>query len=180
MKSGIFLALAAVVAAKPCPGHVQPVCNADNCLRALRNTARPGVEDCSTVLRFTVTPAAVTITETEVVTATPTVIVEETQTDTTIVTVEAVVTPTVTFRKEKRDLEDAPATIPLYASPCSGAVRYTSACECLGVFPTVTTAAVPTLTQVVEETFAPTTITETVIVATVTITHTAQATTTTI
>ncbi|KAM0335510.1 hypothetical protein ACHAQA_000558 [Verticillium albo-atrum] len=178
MKSAILLALAAVVAAKPCPGHIQPVCNADNCLRALRNTARPGVADCSTVLRFTVTPAAVAITETDIVTATPTVTVEETQTDTVIETVEVVVTPTITFRKEKRDLEDAPATLPAYASACSGAVRYTSACECLGVFPTVTTAAAPTLTQLVEETVAPTTITETVIVATVTITHTAQPTTT--
>ncbi|KAI9724081.1 MAG: hypothetical protein M1812_000800 [Candelaria pacifica] len=39
-----------------------------------------------------------------------------------------------------------PTAIPAYASPCSGAVRYSSACSCLGVTGTTTTAPAPVST----------------------------------
>ncbi|KFA80871.1 hypothetical protein S40288_11658 [Stachybotrys chartarum IBT 40288] len=32
------------------------VCNADNCLRAIRNPAKPGIADCSSYLKSTSTP----------------------------------------------------------------------------------------------------------------------------
>jgi hypothetical protein len=37
-----------------------------------------------------------------------------------------------------------PTSIPAYASPCSGSVRYSSACSCIGVTATTTTAPTPT------------------------------------
>jgi hypothetical protein len=37
-----------------------------------------------------------------------------------------------------------PTAIPAYASPCSGSVRYSSACSCVGVTPSITTAPTPT------------------------------------
>ncbi|KAF4626502.1 hypothetical protein G7Y89_g11654 [Cudoniella acicularis] len=37
-------------------------------------------------------------------------------------------------------------TIPAYASPCSGSVRYSSACSCLGITQTTITASVATVT----------------------------------
>jgi len=42
-----------------------------------------------------------------------------------------------------------PSSIPAYASPCSGAIRYSSACSCVGVTGTTITAAVPTITAAI-------------------------------
>jgi hypothetical protein len=41
----------------------------------------------------------------------------------------------------KRTVTESPA-IPTYASACSGAVRYSSACSCFGVFPTTSTSTI--------------------------------------
>jgi hypothetical protein len=39
-----------------------------------------------------------------------------------------------------------PTAIPAYASLCSGAVRYSSACSCIGVTPSITTLSTPSTT----------------------------------
>jgi hypothetical protein len=53
MKSVIFAAVAAIL-----PGFTSgQACNADNCLRGLKVTSRPGLEDCKSYLRTTITPA---------------------------------------------------------------------------------------------------------------------------
>jgi hypothetical protein len=43
-------------------------------------------------------------------------------------------------------LKRAETALPAYASPCSGAVRYSSACSCISVLPTTTTLAASTAT----------------------------------
>lgn len=100
-------------------------CNEDNCLRALIGTRR-GPEwpktastDCVKYLQATVTPSPVTIITT------------------------TTVTPGPTAPLAKR----AGGPIPDYASACSGAVRYSSACSCLGVLPTTFTAPTPVSAQ---------------------------------
>jgi hypothetical protein len=45
---------------------------------------------------------------------------------------------------EARQVTVVPSSIPAYASPCSGSVRYSSACSCIGVTHTTTTAPTPT------------------------------------
>jgi hypothetical protein len=45
---------------------------------------------------------------------------------------------------EKRQATKVPTKIPAYASACSGAVRYSSACSCIGAKHTTVTAAAPT------------------------------------
>lgn len=49
----------------------------------------------------------------------------------------------------KRQETSKPSDIPAYASACSGAARYTTACACVNVFPTTITAATPVTTQTV-------------------------------
>lgn len=46
----------------------------------------------------------------------------------------------------KRQVTAIPSGIPAYASPCSGAVRYSSACSCLGAKAATLTAEAPTVT----------------------------------
>ena len=60
---------------------------------------------------------------------------------------------------EARQVTVVPTAIPAYASPCSGSVRYSSACSCIGVTATVTTAPTPTTVLTVAP--ATTTITDT-------------------
>lgn len=104
-------------------------CNQDNCLRAVAGTQRgpdhpaTASADCSSYLQTTVTPPPVTVYTTTTVTLAPT-------------------------PKGKRLV---PA-IPSYASACSGAVRYSSACSCLGIMPATITAPTPTTTQTVTTT----------------------------
>ncbi|EPS44181.1 hypothetical protein H072_1808 [Dactylellina haptotyla CBS 200.50] len=131
-------------------------CNADNCLRAIRATAfptRPGTADCSSYFRATVTPATVTITEI---------------TTLSISFTETLLTKTVirpsedsnTLTLEKRQATVIPSSIPAYASPCSGAVRYESACSCIGVTRTTITVATPSTTITQTSTTSVTTTTE--------------------
>ncbi|KAI5203839.1 hypothetical protein E4T39_03911 [Aureobasidium subglaciale] len=49
---------------------------------------------------------------------------------------------------EKRQQTVRPSAIPAYASPCSGAVRYSSACSCVGATATTITAATPTTVSI--------------------------------
>ncbi|KAK6533398.1 hypothetical protein TWF694_002344 [Orbilia ellipsospora] len=140
-------------------------CNADNCLRAIRASAFPtrsGTEDCSSYFRTTVTPAVVTVTSTNTVYVTTTSTDSVTQTNTIFETATAVdyetetdylsKTASVTVSAyaaalQKRQQTAIPTAIPTYASACSGSVRYSSACSCIGV--TATTITLDASTTVV-------------------------------
>jgi len=85
-------------------------CNHDNCLRAVIASAFPtrhGDADCSSYFAVTVEPETVTVT-----------IANGWVTTTTVEVSQMTITPTA---------------IPDYASACSGSVRYSSACSCVGV-----------------------------------------------
>ncbi|KAG4419652.1 hypothetical protein IFR04_007249 [Cadophora malorum] len=88
-------------------------CNRDNCLRAVQGTAKGPAQveiaktDCSSFLEVTTTVPSSTATVTETAT----------------VTLQAVL--------PKRD--NPAKTVPAYASACSGAARYSSACSCWGI-----------------------------------------------
>jgi len=113
-------------------------CVADNCLRAIRASAFPtrlGTADCSSYFITTVTPATYTTT----VTPTNTVTVFNNKRRRA-----AGAAPEPTL--EARQVTVVPSAIPAYASPCSGSVRYSSACSCIGVTATTTTAPTPTYT----------------------------------
>ncbi|KAL8807403.1 MAG: hypothetical protein Q9182_000742 [Xanthomendoza sp. 2 TL-2023] len=86
-----------------------------------------------------------------------------TQTATTTTT--AILTATVTnLAKRANRLEERAGTVPAYASPCSGAVRYSSACSCFGVTQATVTAAAPTSTSTVTAIASPTVSTATTLV----------------
>ncbi|KAL2064101.1 hypothetical protein VTL71DRAFT_4595 [Oculimacula yallundae] len=127
-------------------------CAADNCLRAVRATAlpmRPGSAsaDCSSYFRATVTPAASTVTMT--INFSETLIVTQKTTFTSVVTVQPEAGLPL---KEKRQRTVIPSEIPTYASACSGSVRYSSACSCIGVTQATITASRPTTTITISET----------------------------
>ncbi|MCJ1245925.1 hypothetical protein MMC30_003129 [Trapelia coarctata] len=138
----LLLGLLGAAAAGPNPTGK---CNADNCLRAVRATAFPtrqGFLDCLVYQQTTITPAITT----ETVTLTNTV-----------------APPAITFAKVKRDAEplmgravgadgattNSPTAIPTYASACSGAKRYSSACSCYGLPGFTNYAPTPTQTETV-------------------------------
>ena len=120
----ISLAVAGVVEKRECAGN--------NCNRAITGT-RDGLPpvslrsaDCSSFLRTTVTPAPTTVT----------------------ITVEA--EGTMAAKRdavlEIRQGTFVPSALPAYATHCSGAPAYASACSCFGITGTVTTAPTPTVT----------------------------------
>ncbi|KAK0099572.1 hypothetical protein ONS95_013531 [Cadophora gregata] len=119
-------------------------CNADNCLRAVTGT-QPGQTqtrvdrkgDCSSFFQPTTTASATTVTVT--FTAAP-VFPHKREVENQI---------------ENRQALDAPFTVPAYASPCSGTVRYSSACSCFGVTATTVTAPAPTFTEAVNVPYPP-------------------------
>ncbi|KAM0335862.1 hypothetical protein ACHAQA_000912 [Verticillium albo-atrum] len=179
--ANVILALAAAVVASPTGNKDdKPVCNADNCLRALRNTARPGLAECSSFLKATVTPATSTIYTTTTFFTTPTNTFEVTGTITNLVTATEVieltatetVTKGITIRPAKRQVTEVPSVLPTYATPCSGIARYTSACSCLGATAATVTAETPITVITVWETQTPTVIDEYVTVQTDTVTVT--------
>ncbi|KAK6330105.1 hypothetical protein TWF718_003533 [Orbilia javanica] len=145
-------------------------CNADNCLRALRATQIAGRLEaassaCNSFWVHTVTPALVTETATLVSPTTITSISLTTETSTVetdtltstvfdVATVQGDPTSTKTVytisnppAKKVKRCTSTTDTFPSWASACSGAVRFTSACSCIGVTTAVTvTAPVPTTT----------------------------------
>ncbi|KAH9206813.1 hypothetical protein DL95DRAFT_486003 [Leptodontidium sp. 2 PMI_412] len=154
-------------------------CSENNCLRALQNTStRPALADCNSFLQKTVTPSAVTVTATATVTksfvetiapiesATKTEYFTETDTvsrttiafetyvvsQTTVTGTETVTSVEYLINIAKRQQTSVPTAIPAYASPCSGAVKYSSACSCIGATRTTITAATPTSTVTVTAT----------------------------
>ncbi|KAF3941130.1 hypothetical protein ABW19_dt0209710 [Dactylella cylindrospora] len=177
-----ILALLAV-SASAAPALEVNQCAVDNCLRAVRASAFPtrsGTSDCSSYLRTTVTPAVVTVTVTNTASATASATDSVVQIDTILETATETehqtaiatfsLTHTVTTTKYadlvKRQETSAPSVIPSYASACSGAVRYSSACSCVGVLPTTVTLPASTSTVYADETTTVATETKTITVAT--------------
>ncbi|KAF3196040.1 hypothetical protein TWF225_000391 [Orbilia oligospora] len=120
-------------------------CNADNCLRAIKAGSfpdRPVSADCIAFFNYF---ATATITAIDITT------ISDTTTATTItVPVEA---PPPDCKCKRGVPESAP--IPAYASKCSGFVRYSSACACIGATLTaapVTTTVIKTSTTVISAT----------------------------
>ncbi|CAG8973809.1 hypothetical protein HYALB_00005554 [Hymenoscyphus albidus] len=120
---------------------IAAACNEDNCLRALIGTRRgpdfpkTASTDCVSFLQATFTPVPVAVSTTTTITLGPTA------------------TP---FAKR------AAGDIPDYASACSGSLRYSSACSCIGVLPTTFTAPTPTTTVTVTTTASAPTCTNTI------------------
>ncbi|EJT72464.1 hypothetical protein GGTG_09330 [Gaeumannomyces tritici R3-111a-1] len=194
MKSVLALAFPALAAAA---AVARSPCNADNCLRAVRATQFPTrLEACSSFVVTTVTPATSTHTETVKVTA-GTPVVTLSVTDTTVNTVtatsmvkvdETLTVATVTQTKtqtvgtpQKRAAADGdqavtvvPTAIPAYASACTSAARFSSACSCAGVTGSVTTAPTPVTTVYVTETQTPAASTQTLVVDTTVVPTTAE------
>lgn len=127
----VSLAILAYLAQTGLASIQKRACVADNCARAVTGTRRgpshtlTASSDCSSFLHETTTiPLSLT-------------------------TIELTETRTVTLPLEDEGLakraEPSPTTtskaIPSYASACSGAVRYSSACACLGITAFTTTVA---------------------------------------
>ncbi|KAK6540458.1 hypothetical protein TWF694_009252 [Orbilia ellipsospora] len=104
-------------------------------IRASAFPTRPGTADCSS---FFLSTLYTTDTETIHTTSTATV------TATVTITVGLPATPADGKKKKRRIIKNrqelqkrqaviGPSKIPAYASPCSGAVRYSSACSCIGM-----------------------------------------------
>ncbi|KAK6544761.1 hypothetical protein TWF694_001444 [Orbilia ellipsospora] len=156
-------------------------CNANNCLRAVRASARTAFAsaDCSSYLLTTVTPAtstsyqtttitnqapAVTVTTTtKIFSIVGSTTVKKAKRDPQPITIPA---PSRGAALERRQVTVVPSSIPPYASPCSSPAAYVSACSCIGVLPSVTTAPTPVTTTTVSQTVSVTS------TATVTVTST--------
>lgn len=111
-------------------------CSHDNCLRAVIASAfltRSATADCSSYFLTTVTPATFTTTATVTQPTTTTVFNPPHKRDEGIML-------------HPRQQTVVPTEIPAYASACSGSVRYSSACSCIGVTAMTTTAPTPTYT----------------------------------
>ncbi|KAF3319222.1 hypothetical protein TWF173_003671 [Orbilia oligospora] len=130
-------------------------CNADNCLRAIRATSRlaSASVDCASffaiptitytdTLSFSETSFSTTfITKTTTIELTATTSVDTATTTTLNIAPTTTLTVQAPLRKR-----DEVQTIPAYASPCSGAVRFSSACQCIGIVsPTVTPSTTITI-----------------------------------
>ncbi|KAK6330108.1 hypothetical protein TWF718_003536 [Orbilia javanica] len=148
-------AISAASATEVCVG----VCNADNCLRALRATQiatrlPQASADCARIIDVTYTPPTVTKTEYETATQIATVTIPSTfvqsfydiQTDIVWNTATTVVTVTSTFTQAPLNKRDASISFPSYATPCSGFYRFSSACSCIGVTPRIITVPAPSTT----------------------------------
>ncbi|KAK6356070.1 hypothetical protein TWF718_000444 [Orbilia javanica] len=151
-------AISAVSATEVCVG----VCNADNCLRALRATQiatrlPQASADCARIIDVTYTPPTVTKTEYETTTETNIVTIPSTlvksfydiKTDIISDTATTAVTITKTINQaaaNKRDVSSTSISFPSYATPCSGFYRFSSACSCIGVTPRIITAPAPSTT----------------------------------
>jgi len=116
-------------------------CDADDCARAVTGTRTgkvPNISsreaDCSSFQITTVTPAPSTVTAFTTVTSIP---------------------PHKRDAIAERQVTITPVSVPTYASACSGAVRYKSACSCWGITATVTTAPTPIVTVVSTVTVTP-------------------------
>ncbi|RDW82873.1 hypothetical protein BP6252_03985 [Coleophoma cylindrospora] len=160
MKSVLSLLLVAAVGISAGPTQLA--------IRATQVLSASGLPDCSAFLAATYTPSAVTSTVTETAFASTAVsptlaTVTGTATDLTTTTVTGTTTVSelitqidgqLTTVVLKRGVATSTPSVPAYASACSGAVRYSSACQCIGVsvFARTVTAATPTTTVTVTQT----------------------------
>ncbi|RVD82589.1 uncharacterized protein DFL_007011 [Arthrobotrys flagrans] len=127
----LFL-ISAVSAAVPA---VTLKCNADNCLRAIRATApvfltREQSADCSSFFQSY---------------HTSTVTAEATHTPKSATT--TVVSAVDAFGVEHCTPIPPPPKLPSYATPCSNAARFSSACACIGVKETATPVTITTTVE---------------------------------
>ncbi|EWC44092.1 hypothetical protein DRE_07227 [Drechslerella stenobrocha 248] len=170
-----------ITGATALPAAAVSQCHADNCLRAVRASARTGALDCSSYFRTTITPAIATVTVTNTVFATATLTEDVVQTDTVLTTTTETLHTTATefipFTETvqetryssaifKRQETEMTSDIPSYATACSGAVRYSSACSCVGATETTITLPGETATVTVDATVTDSTVTVTATVAT--------------
>ncbi|KAJ6255930.1 hypothetical protein Dda_9220 [Drechslerella dactyloides] len=153
-------------------------CHADNCLRAVRATARlpQASMDCSSYLRSTFTPATKTYTDYSTISELAQESQFATRTDTVFEILTSVIKETATIEvpgstKTKTSYNpalkkrQAASTIPAYASPCRSADRYISACSCIAVTGSiVVTAPTPSTTLTI-----PTTVTYSTQIETITV-----------
>ncbi|KAK6520960.1 hypothetical protein TWF506_001196 [Arthrobotrys conoides] len=186
------ISISAVSATEKC---ARAVCNADNCLRALRATNTPtrlaqASADCTRIIDVTYTPPVVTKTEYSTISQTdtstiPSTLVKsfsDTQTDViqATATTDLLTTITIQANIEKRVATSTSISFPSYATPCSGFYRFSSACSCIGVTPRIITVTAPstTVTIPVTETIV-TSVTQVVDTTSVTITDATISVTTT-
>ncbi|MCJ1400083.1 hypothetical protein MMC11_003286 [Xylographa trunciseda] len=162
----IALAFVAVGAAA---APTSTACNANNCLRAIEASAFPtrhGTADCSSYFLTAVTPATSTVTATATAFTTTTIPIPNTTTVEVVVPLSPTA-PAASLQKRydpaalvrhptvslaPRQVTVKPSAIPTYASACSGAVGYSSACSCIGVTAAQTTVPAPTTTLTVTRT----------------------------
>ncbi|KAL3417103.1 hypothetical protein PVAG01_11103 [Phlyctema vagabunda] len=155
------------------------VCNADNCARAVTGTANAKypaslrLADCQAFLATTTTPKVSTSTVYSNVVGTTTISVTPTPVMITTTTTQS---PAITARAVKEQQADG-QVVPIYASACSGAARYSSACNCWGALSRITvTAEVPITIITIVSTTSILTVTETLPTLTRTTIATATAT----
>jgi hypothetical protein len=140
-----------------------------DCSFFLVSTSIPPVQTSTTYSTILATTTAVDkVTTTNTIHATTTVAVTEAVEQTVRVTQGTTTTVTLTLLGASVGIgkRQATRTVPAYASACSGAVRYSTACSCIGVTAQTVTATAATSTVTVKTTEY-TTVRETSVVATV-------------
>ncbi|KAF3915778.1 hypothetical protein ABW20_dc0109176 [Dactylellina cionopaga] len=141
-------------------------CNPDNCLRAVRASQFPTrTLACRSYFSTVITPAPIVVTITNTISVTNTENISltntlhattfETKTFTatseipkTTVTVTSI-TDIILVRRQQTAV---PSAIPAFASPCSGSVRFSSACSCVGATAKTVVLAPVTITVHVDQT----------------------------
>ncbi|KAF3102592.1 hypothetical protein TWF706_005232 [Orbilia oligospora] len=146
LTTSVFLIAATAL---PVQSATSTKCIEDNCLRAIRATnfpTRSGTADCNSYFASIVTPPVSTYWyDSEYTVYDYTEVVTETIT-TTLTTATTTILPEVgsqTLEKRDEPITNIATSIPAYASPCSGSIRYSSACSCIGATHTVTTVESP-------------------------------------
>ncbi|KAF3194415.1 hypothetical protein TWF225_006958 [Orbilia oligospora] len=146
----VGLSLAGTAAAGVLKPRSTLKCNADNCLRAIRASHIPtrlaqASIDCSQFLAGIIgggggeQHATYTITESATITSVSTITLPTTTTDdfhttqTATAGLETIIVTVPLPGGQTAKKRQAIITIPAYASLCSGPVRFTSACACIGV-----------------------------------------------
>jgi len=137
MKASLFLTLAAAsIALSNVLLDRANACSPNNCLRGVGGTAANAkppltsrLSDCSSFMLTTITPTPVTITYTQTYTT----------------------TLPVGMKRDVGEIQDrqvvvTPKTVPAYATYCSNAAAYSSACSCESITAQFTIAPTPTIT----------------------------------
>ncbi|MCJ1387000.1 hypothetical protein MMC17_010129 [Xylographa soralifera] len=156
----------AIVAVGAAAAPTSTACNENNCLRAIQASAFPtrhGTADCSSYFLTTITPATTTFTATATAFSTTTVPFTYTATvdvlapRSTTAPLKKRYDPAALVRHRSASLAPRqatikPSSIPTYASACSGAAGYSSACSCIGATAARTTAPAPSTTVTITRT----------------------------